>query len=491
MAMSRAWIRMGGAAGVGAALLGAWCSIAFASPLDVVSDPASRRELHVTAYRTGHDGTAFLREIREVEIPAGEVRISVQGVPDTVERETVHIRVLEGPPVEVLEQTFGYDVLTPEGILHAAEGADIVLEQASQHTGALRPIRARVIAASGEGAVYRTSEGFTFGIDAERARFLSIPERMTPRPTLRWHARSAQAGKRTIEISYLMSKLRWNADYLATVSSDGRNMDLSGWVTFENQTDVLLERANLAVAAGTVHRSISSRGVITLAEVAIVGDDNDVRNEAKEEALAHLHLYKIPERTNLEPHSIKNVRLLSLSRVPITRRWSASLHIYPDRHDTTRVLSPRLELELRNDKKSNAGIPIPAGAVRVMVPDRKGTPHMVAATSVQDTPADEKLTMDLGTVADVRIRVVQTEYRTSLLGAKEAVYALELRSGVRHPGIARVDLHAGGEVQLEVIGATVTRPSAATWRVETPLTPGVGKKIRIVARKQSTSRSSR
>jgi len=144
---------------------------------------------------------------------------------------------------------------------------------------------------------------------------------------------------------------------------------------------------------------------------------------------------------------------------------------------------------MQNDEKSNAGVAIPGGNVRVMTPDRRGTPHMVALSSVQDTPKGEKVTLDLGPVGDVRFRLVQNDYKTSLLRSREATYTLELRSGAAHAGTARVDLHAGGEVQLEVTGATVSRPSAATWRIETPLTPGVAKKIRIVARAQRASSS--
>jgi hypothetical protein len=469
------------------ALPAIWTS-AQAEPRKVVSEPSARKQLHVTAYRTGREDTAFLREVREVDIPAGEVRIALQGVPDTVQRESVTIRVLEGPAVEVLEQTFAYDIMTPASLMHAAEGTDITVDAVGVHDGKLRPMPVHVMASGRDGTVVRTNEGYTFGLDGERRRFRRVPERLSPRPTLTWHARSESAGKRKIEISYLLTGLRWSADYVATLSRNGRQLDLSGWVTFQNNTAGRFENANLAVAAGTIHRTSAQR-IITLSEVTITGARLE-SNEAVREVLGHLHLYKIPERTNLEPNSIKNVHLLSLDRVPVDRAWVTGFYVNPSRNESTRVERPRLVLEMRNDEKSNAGIPIPAGEVRVMVPDRKGTPHMVASSQVQDTPKGEKLKIELGPVADVKIRLVPKDYRTSLLGSKEGTYSLEVRNGSPNTGVARIDLQGGPYTQLDIQGAKVERPSAATWRIEVPLGPGAARTFRVVATVQSPRRSS-
>lgn len=475
-----------------ACLLGALPAAADTASADarsVESEASARKELHLTAYRTGGRDTAFLREVREVDIPAGEVKIALRGVPDTVQRETVGIRVIEGPPVRVLEQTFSYDVMTPEALMRAAEGSTIAVDVQGVHDGRLHPVDAQVMASGREGTVLRTSEGYTFDLGAERRRFRSVPARLTPQPTLTWHAESGAAGKRKIEISYLLTGLRWSADYVATLDRAGRRLDLSGWVTFKNDTDVLFSRASLAVAAGTIHRAPeASRRVITLSE--IMYDDGALANEAVRETLGHLHLYKIPLMTDLEPNSIKNVRLLSLSRVPVERTWVTAFHVHPSRDSSTQSERPQLEIEMRNDEDANAGVPIPAGTVRVMVPDRKGTPHLVASTRVTDTPKGERLKIGMGPVADVKVRLVPKDYRTSLLGSKEGTYALELRNGSPNAGVVRVDLHAGPHTKLDVTGAQVTRPSAATWRVEVKLGPGAARSLRVVATVQRPRRSS-
>lgn len=452
-----------------------------AAARSVVSEPTSRTELHVTAYRAGYQETAFLREIREVDIPAGEVRIALQGVPDTVQRESVSIRIVEGPPVDVLEQTYAYDILTPAAVMKASEGTNIVVDTVGAHDGKLHPITAAVVAANSEGTVLRTRDGYTFGLDAERLRMSRVPERLAPRPTLLWHANASRAGRRKVEISYLLTGLRWNADYVATLSRNGRQLDLSGWVTFENRTAAEFADTRLAVAAGTIHR-VDVRRVTTLSEVTISGEEWDRTREPIREALGHLHLYKIPEKTTLAPHSIKNVRLLSLDDVPVERKWVTGFHVQPERHEFTRTQRPNLSLEMMNDEKSNAGIPIPAGTVRVMMPDGKGTPHLVASSSVVDTPKGERLKIDMGPVADVTVRLVPKDYRTSLLGSKEGTYALEIRNGSPNAGVVRVELQPGVDTELDLQGIEAQRPSAATYRIEVPMGPGAMKTFRVVAK---------
>jgi hypothetical protein len=158
------------------------------------------------------------------------------------------------------------------------------------------------------------------------------------------------------------------------------------------------------------------------------------------------------------------------------------LHVQPDRHAPAQTRVPHVQFEFQNDKASNAGVPLPAGTVRVMSPDRRGTPHLVATTSMADTPEGEKVTWTAGQASDVRVRLTQTDYKTSL-GTREGTFVLELRSGAREPGLARVDLHAGSGVEIDLAGPGVTRPSAGTWRVEAALAPGERKQTRFVARR--------
>lgn len=453
------------------------------SPTQVSSGAGDRRELHVTAYR-GYPPFAFVREVREVDLPASkELRLSLADVPDTVRRETVGLRVIEGAPLEVKEQTYGYDLFTPEALMRAAQGEGVVYDHANAHTGNLVPVQATVIASGNEGAVVRAADGYTFGVAAETTRLSRVPPGMTTRPTLRWLSSDVAAGKRKFEVSYLVNGMSWSADYVATLSRDGSRLELASWLTFKNDTSVRLENVQLGVVAGTVHQAARDEVVdLPMAQTIAVPEAVAWDRGPMRESISELHLYKVQNPTTLDPRETKNIRLFSLSGVPVRRRWLANFFVHPE-HSAERVIQrPVLELELTNDKASRAGVPLPAGTVRIMAPDARGTAHLVASTSILDTPEGEKLKLEAGRVGDVVCSMVKTSSQSAWFGSRTASWKLELRNRGRTAGLAQVDLHAPGNVEIEVRGATTSRPTATVVRLEIRLAPGQIRSLEIEAR---------
>ncbi|HQP36087.1 MAG TPA: hypothetical protein PLI95_12945, partial [Polyangiaceae bacterium] len=141
-----------------------------------------------------------------------------------------------------------------------------------------------------------------------------------------------------------------------------------------------------------------------------------------------------------------------------------------------------LELELTNDKASRAGVPLPAGTVRIMAPDARGTAHLVASTSILDTPEGEKLKLEAGRVGDVVCSMVKTSSQSAWFGSRTASWKLELRNRGRTAGLAQVDLHAPGNVEIQVRGATTSRPTATVVRLEIQLAPGQIRSLEVEAR---------
>ena len=59
----------------------------------------------------------------------------------------------------------------------------------------------------------------------------SVPEGLSPRPTLSVRARSSQAATATVTLSYLATGFDWQANYVAKLSRDGHRVDLFAWLT--------------------------------------------------------------------------------------------------------------------------------------------------------------------------------------------------------------------------------------------------------------------
>jgi len=442
----------------------------------------SRKQLFVTVYTTsGYQQTAFIRELREIEVPAGDVSIRLQDIPETVERESILLRVVEGDPIEILEQSYNYNLLSPSAVMRSAEGESATLDIARPNTGELRSIQGRLLTGGGSEAVWQTSEGITFGLGEEKIRLAQVPTRLSSRPTLNWKAKASTAGKRKIELAYLVSGLHWDADYVASLSPDGHTMGLSSWITLTNTTSTTFSNTDLAVAAGTVNRASNYSTVGAFSGVTSASPEfNDLVLRPTREELGDLHLYKLPGQTDLMPHSIKNVHLVTLSGVPVRRRWEGTFHIDPSSHEQTQTNAVTGWIEADNDKKSHAGVPLPRGTVLVMVPDSKGNGQLVATSSCNDTPEDEPFRIRLGYVANVSVKLIPMDYKRESATAREAKYSIEVKNRAQDSGIVRLDLSVGANVSLNVTGATATKVSG-NYRIEIPVRPSETKKLQVVA----------
>jgi len=68
-----------------------------------------------------------------------------------------------------------------------------------------------------------------------------------------WNIKSGTSGKVPVEISYLTSGLSWRAFYLGTLSTDGKEMRLKGYVRVTNNSGEDYENAQVRLIVGKVH----------------------------------------------------------------------------------------------------------------------------------------------------------------------------------------------------------------------------------------------
>ncbi len=81
-----------------------------------------------------------------------------------------------------------------------------------------------------------------------------LPDGLHPKPTLNWMLRSDRDGEQDTEISYITEGIGWKADYVALVNRKDTALDLTGWVTLNNQSGTTYDDAKLTLMAGDVRR---------------------------------------------------------------------------------------------------------------------------------------------------------------------------------------------------------------------------------------------
>jgi len=228
---------------------------------EILAEPPS--DLIVTVYRApyrsggsinlnGLQGFALISETRTVHLPAGRSRLRFEGVADGIEPASA---IVTGFPGGVIEKNRDARLLSPAALVAATLGKPVELLRTIRKTGKTERLTGTLVSDAG-GVVFESEQGI------EALRCSGLPETfsfepvsgLSARPTLSVEVRGLRAESRQVTLSYLSRGFDWAADYTATLSADGRSMDLGAWVTLANSNGVGFPSAHTQVVAGKVNR---------------------------------------------------------------------------------------------------------------------------------------------------------------------------------------------------------------------------------------------
>jgi hypothetical protein len=431
----------------------------------VVSTPADRTSLAVTIY---NNGVGLVRESRRVQLTArGRVVLDFKGVAPTIQAPSVALSAQDAPlSVAVVEQSYRYDVLSPESLTRRAAGLPVSVHRVHPGTGQIVRVPGKVLADfTGMTPVLSTDEGITFFGSRSALGFGALPERWVSEPMLSWQLDVRQPGTRTLGVSYLAAAMKWSADYIFVLGKQPQEpATLVGWITLVNRSGASFDNAHLAVVAGTVHMATPLD--------ALEGDISGRRNSLKKAApagpmatrssLSDYHLYDIPNATNLPDQSSKQVTFLLSNQVrPQTRyligerHWRHSSHI---RQGATTSETAETELRFDAKKEQGLGVPLPAGNFRVFAHDSQGNAQFVGQASIDHTPKDETVKLHIGAATEIRL-VRKLIDRRRLGGLTKDTVTYQLRNA--KPVAVRVDV-VERAAKLDHATVPATHPDART-----------------------------
>jgi len=430
---------------------------------DVTSAAADREAVAVTVY---NDDLALVKERRRVDLPAGLTRLSLRDVAAQMRPETALLRAVSGQPLSLVEQNFDFDLLTPQKLLEKYVGREVTVIRSHPTTGEERRERATVLAA-GQGTVLRFGDRIETGVPG-RLAFDSVPSNLRDRPTLSVLLEAA-GGKQTVELSYLTGGLSWKADYVANLATDGKNLDLNGWVTLTNRSGAGFDNTSLQLVAGTVNRVRTPEPRLYMPAQAPAAAK---AMGATQEALMDYHLYSFERPTSIADNQTKQLALLSASAVPVRREYllAGNDWYYRDRYALIgQKLKPAVFIEFEN-KGGQLGKPLPAGIVRVYARDSKGAAQFVGEDRIEHTAKNEKLKLRLGEAFDITAERKQTSYRKIADNVVETAYRIDLRNAKDEAVTVRVQEPLPGDWEMVQESQKHSKESArvASWNVEVP-----------------------
>jgi hypothetical protein len=414
----------------------------------------------LTVYR---QGIAQITEIRQVELPAGPVYLVFERVVDTLLPQSA---LLNGAGRPVAESNFDFDALSPASLLEHSVGKSVTLVRTNRRSGAVTRQAATIVSASAaDGVVFRTAEGneaFKCSGLPERLEFNEIPADLRTTPTLSVRLAGGEPGKRTLTLSYLVHGITWSADYVARLNAKSNRMDLSGWVTLTNDTNVSFDRAQVQLVSGELALVWHGEGgsspqgydtrragdidhegeveeleepepVLPLQKCAPMQpansksaaserSDYDEDEELAEvqvtgtrilrESLGDYKLYRLPEPTDLKSYQTKQALFLKKPRVRVERFYQVTSVDFNSYDDSESIRVPRVGLQWRNEASRGLGEPLPGGKVRVF--ERFGSGEVFAgAGKMSDKPVGlpvEIFYADADGLRDERSREPEPQY---------------------------------------------------------------------------------
>ncbi len=403
---------------------------------------------------------ALVKEQRQMTLEQGLNRLLVADVAATIQTDTVHFKSLDDPNgVVVREQNYQYDVVNSNTILNKSVGKKVIVRRVLD-TGGISEIEGTLLSTPENGTVIETAKGILINPSGE-IQVQELPAGLVSRPTLMWLVQADKGGSQRTEVSYLANEMSWKADYVAVVDPLDKYVDLTGWVTLDNNSGTTYENATLNLMAGDVHRVQPQSGVsydlMPPAPMMKAGE-----SQFTEKSFFEYHLYTMKDKTTVKNKESKQVSLLSANKIPAKK-----LYVYDSAKDPKKV---NVLMEIVNSKENNLGMPLPKGIIRVYKQEPDTNQHFVGEDSIDHTPKDEKLRLYLGDAFDIVGERKQMTDKVISDREHEYSYEISIRNHKALPVSVTVVEHIWGDWKITQSSQKYDKKDASTveFPVEVP-----------------------
>ena len=373
---------------------------------------AQQSDVSVTVYNRN---LALITDVRQIYVQKGECIINFRDVAAQIDPTSVHLRSLTAPnSFVVLEQNFEYDLVSSDKILRKYIDQRIELFTATRDT-----IRGTLLS-SGNEIVLELPTGEIRMIqkrDIRSMNFPRLPEGLITRPTLIWLVESKQKQNHRIETEYLTHGLTWHTEYVSILKNRETEMDITAWVSVNNRSGGVYNKARLKLVAGDIHLADQPvRSRFQAAKTFQIAAAETV----KEKEFFEYHIYTINRPTTLNNNQVKQITLFDAPGVKVKKkyvfdglRWPTGVRIYT---------------RFKNEADNNLGMPFPAGKFRVYKKDSDGSMIFLGEDRIGHTPKDEWIETFLGSVFDVKAERKQNSSKNIGRNQLRESYEIKIRN---------------------------------------------------------------
>jgi len=435
-----------------------------------VSGPKS---VSLTVYNSNF---ALVKDTRTITLGSGITSIDVEDVAARIDPTSVLFKSITAPnSVGILEQNYQFDLISPENILNKSVGQRVTFTSFNDQGQPYTQSGVLLNPPKNGGTVVKTDDGKMVMNPYGQVSLEKMPEGLHPKPTLNWLLQCEKAGEQDAEISYITDGIGWKADYVALVNGPDTALDLSGWVTLNNNSGTTYTDASLTLMAGDVRRLQPPQERLLYA-MEEARPSAAPAPQFEEKSFFEYHMYTMARPTTIRDNETKQLSLLNASGAPVEKEmiydgrqeWWRSWW-FPGRsgdpgggYDTSNYHKVNVVLQLKNSKENHMGMPLPKGKIRVYKLDDQGKQQFVGEDEIDHTPKDEKIRLYIGDSFDVVGDYKRTNYRKISDRSIEESFEVKIRNHKDTPVTVRVIDHVWDDWKVMLSSREFTKKDAHT-----------------------------
>lgn len=353
-----------------------------------------------------NNNLGFVRDTRKVNLKMGANAIAFEGVASQIKPETA---MLTGLGVNVTEQNYDYNLLTPNNILDEYIGKMVKTAVYNEKTGETTFGTAKVVNSNYGSPILQ----FDYGVEPNfpgRIVYEKVPANLRVKPTLVASLNNKNAGEKNLELAYLTNGISWKADYIAEVKSE-KELNIQTWITLNNETGADYDNAKVQLISGSVNqveatpmpRQMRVMAKANMESFAMAGGMADA-GVVQRSNISDYYLYDLPGKTTIKDKQSKQVSLMNLANVTYKKEYLMQSPLYVGLGAAANEFTkqnPNVVFKLVNDKESKLGVPMPSGVMRFYEKGSQENLQFIGESNIEQSASGEKIDLTIGKAFDI------------------------------------------------------------------------------------------
>lgn len=338
---------------------------------------------------------ALVKSEIELDLKKGIGNYYWNNIPKTIQPSTL---IYKGNKMQLLSQNYEYDLASTERILEKYIGKQIslILEDNSKISGKL--VYTELYNANPYCSIVTENGLKILNIkEVKSIDLANLPSNFFLKPTLNLEINAFKTKKAKADISYLCQNISWYCEY-NMVYNNNNKIELTPWVTLENNTGKGFENIELKLMAGEV-KNVNQRrrrynGMYeskTVMASRVAGGAVD--NSFDEKSFADYHLYTLGRNISINNKQSKQMQLFEPKNVKAEKRFKASFS--NEQVDIT--------YKFNNSKKNGLGLPLPAGKTNFYKKDDDGVLEFIGSDHIKNSAKNTDIELTIGKAFDLKV----------------------------------------------------------------------------------------